>query len=489
MKDILTEIVEKRQDDIKRLGVNFGIQLPEKRQRKVHPFPAKGAILEVKRASPSKGNIAPELNAGETAISYAESGAAAISCLTETNYFKGSLKDLMEVCRNLDKYASDKKCKNTPAVLRKDFLLSPEEIEVSYLAGADAVLLIARLLDEENLVAMAEKAAACKMTSLVEVRSDTDLEKLALLAKKVDKKYLACGVNSRDLADFKIDLLKPCSLLFKIRSIFNQDDSIPVIFESGIRTKEAAYFAGSLGFSGMLLGEAAAKNPLIRKDLVKSFESARPTKNADFWLSLSREKKSAPLIKICGLTNAEDVSLAEKSGADFLGFIFASGYERNVCDKKIAEIIPALKNVKAKKIAVITEINSKEAECAIKYVENGILDCLQFHNIPYKAIPEKLLNLPHYFAVSDREKDINSAVEELFLKGEARILQDCRSHNYDENQKLWIAGGLSPENVYEIVKKFQPELIDLSSGIESEVCKKDSEKVKKLFLEIEKARN
>ena len=120
MTDILTTIVEKRKADIKRLGVTFGFDIPEVRQRPVHPFlKQKGVILEVKRASPSKGDIAPDLNAAETARSYAKAGAAAISCLTETNYFKGTLDDLMAVCEAVP----------DTAVLRKDFLLTAEEVE------------------------------------------------------------------------------------------------------------------------------------------------------------------------------------------------------------------------------------------------------------------------------------------------------------------------------------------------------------------------
>ena len=92
MADILTTIVEKRKADIERLGVTFGFTIPEERSRPVHSFlTEKGVILEVKRASPSKGDIAPELESGATARSYAEAGARAISCLTETNYFKGTL--------------------------------------------------------------------------------------------------------------------------------------------------------------------------------------------------------------------------------------------------------------------------------------------------------------------------------------------------------------------------------------------------------------
>ena len=478
MADILTTIVERRTEDMKRLGLTFGIDIPEKRQRPVHPFLSeKGVILEVKRASPSKGDIAPDLNSAATAFSYAEAGAGAISCLTETNYFKGTLEDLMKVCAAVDKYEAESG-KTAPAVLRKDFLINSEEVEIAYRAGADAVLLIARILEESVIIDMAKKAAGYGMTALVEVRSDDDIQKLKAVACVVDKQFIVCGVNSRDLANFKIDLLKPCALMGKIRSVLGE--GARVIFESGIRTPEAARFAGSLGFAGMLLGEAAAKSPELRSELVKSFVEAEAAKNADFWKSVV--EKHRPLVKICGLTRTEDVLCADSLGADFVGFIFAAGFGRNVCDGRFEKIIPALKNVKAKKIAVITDPESQEAAAAVEYVEQGILDCIQLHGISYEDVPDRILKLPHYFAITEKNGDMPAACEKLFQKGEPRFLQDSKSQNYDTNHKLWLAGGITPENAGELVKRFQPELIDVSGGVEDEITGiKNHEKIKRII--------
>ena len=491
MKDILTTIVEKRKDDISRLGVGFGFKIPESRQRPIHSFlTQKGVILEVKRASPSKGDIAPALDAAETARSYAQAGAAAISCLTESNFFKGNLEDLMQVCAAVDSFEKSSGSP-TPAVLRKDFLLYPDEVEISYRAGADAILLIARILDESVIVEMAKKAANLGMTCLVEVRSPADLEKLSALAEAVDKKYLVCGVNSRDLATFKIDLLKPCRLLSGIQAVLGDDAR--VVFESGIRTPQAARFAGSLGFGGMLLGEAAAKAPELRSQLVKAFVEAGPTKNAEFWNTVTRHAElvsASPsdeipkqvrndiqgqndiqvrkniMVKICGLTRAEDVTFADSLGADFVGFIFAAGFARNVCGERFEKILPALKKIKAKKVAVITDPQSPEAATAARYVEEGILDCLQLHGIAYKEVPQQLLELPHYFAITEKNGPLGEAAEKLFLMGEPRFLQDSKSQSYDTNHKLWLSGGVTPENAAELIARYQPELIDVSSGIE-----------------------
>lgn len=492
MADILTTIVDKRKADIARLGITFGFDIPEKRRRPVHPFlTEKGVILEVKRASPSKGDIAPDLDSAETAVSYAKAGARAISCLTESNYFKGTLEDLMKVCDAVDKFEefaekSKASSQTVPAVLRKDFLLSVEDVEISYRAGADAILLIARILETSVIVEMAKAAAEFGMSCLVEVRSDADIEKLAAVAAAAEAKYIVCGVNSRDLATFKINLLKPCALLGKIRSVLGENAR--VVFESGIRTPEAAGFAGSLGFTGMLLGEAAAKNPELRSELVKNFVESKACKNADFWNSISlTHNKVRPLIKICGLTRTEDVLYADSLGADFIGFIFAEGFSRNVCGERIKAILPSLKNVRAKKIAVITDPDSKEAKSAADYVEKGILDCLQLHGISYKDVPERFLKLPHYFAITEKSGSLKEAAEKLFLMGEPRFLQDSKMQNYDTNHKLWLAGGVTSENAAELVARFQPELIDISSGIEDadKIGIKNHKKIEVLFTSLQ----
>ena len=105
-EDILQKIVRKRSEDIERLGLNFGIEIPASRRRgHVEFLGTPGAILEVKRASPSKGDIAPDLNPVGLATTYAEAHAQAISVLTEMNYFKGSLRDLIAVADAMEERA------------------------------------------------------------------------------------------------------------------------------------------------------------------------------------------------------------------------------------------------------------------------------------------------------------------------------------------------------------------------------------------------
>ncbi len=103
MRNILKEICDRRLQDIEKLGYSYGHEIPAERTRPVVPFlPKPGTILEVKRASPSKGDIAPDLDSAATAKSYIEAGTSAISVLTEENYFKGTLDDLKKVASLAD---------------------------------------------------------------------------------------------------------------------------------------------------------------------------------------------------------------------------------------------------------------------------------------------------------------------------------------------------------------------------------------------------
>jgi len=481
MADILTQIIEKRRADIAASGLTFGIKIPEKRVRKVHPFlKDKGVILEVKRASPSKGDISPNLDSYKTARSYAECGARAISCLTETNYFKGTLEDLMKVCRAADDFEAETGCA-APAVLRKDFLLSADEVEIAYRAGADAVLLIARILPEQTFLEMAKAVAQFGMSALVEIRSDEDVKKTAFVfsaANKLPLKNFVFGVNSRDLSNFKIDLLRPCMMMKKIKQIAGEKTRI--VFESGVTNYECASVVGSLGFSGLLLGEAAAKNPELRKGLVASFMNAGTTKNAEFWQEYAEslndfDNALNPKIKICGLTRLEDALLAEKLGASFVGFVFADAFARSVTkENRLEKLLCGLGQIKAKKIAVVVDTNSPESKQAAELVKSGVFDALQFHKIAYENVSPELLALPHYFATDNADE-----YEKLVSKGELRVLVDSKT----EKKGTWLAGGLNPQNVGNVIKENAPELIDVSGGIENENCTgiKSEEKMKEFF--------
>ena len=474
--DILSQIVECRKADIEKRGLDFGYEIPQERKRRVHPFiQEKGVVLEVKRASPSKGDIAPKLNASETALAYQEAGASAISVLTEENYFKGNLGDLLSVCQSVD-----------VAVLRKDFLVFLDEIDVAYKCGADAVLLIARILDQDVLAKMLCRCASFGITAFVELRLEEDLKKLTA-AKSLaagELPAIVCGVNSRDLKDFSIDLLKPLGFLERIKSVMGS--SCSVIFESGIRTAQAAAFAGSLGFTGLLLGEAAARDTSRAASFVKAFVSGSQTPNALAWKKIAAKtenlckaknpaalldaQKYRPLVKICGLANVEDALFAAKLGADFLGFVFCEASPRNASESVVRSVRAALRGKDLSQadnaaprdkpaseasrksarnndcgfafdatsgpfmVGVVVDTTSEQAKAALALVKEGVLDYIQLHG--ERAAKEffadkENASLPHYCAanLSGEAKSGEGGLDNiqgLLDLGEPRVLLDAK---------------------------------------------------------------
>jgi anthranilate synthase/indole-3-glycerol phosphate synthase/phosphoribosylanthranilate isomerase len=152
-------------------------------------------IAEIKRASPSKGDIAPGINASRQAMTYARAGAAAISVLTEPTWFKGTLED-MEMVRQAVGQIGDSR----PAVLRKDFIVDSYQVMEARAHGADAVLLIVACLNDLELRGLMELCRDMGMEPLVEVNSLMEMERAVAAGAAV------IGINNRDLRSFDVDL-------------------------------------------------------------------------------------------------------------------------------------------------------------------------------------------------------------------------------------------------------------------------------------------
>lgn len=152
-------------------------------------------IAEIKRASPSKGDIAPDVEAGSQARAYAEAGAAGISVLTEPTWFKGTIEDL-EAARGAVAKLGDRR----PAVLRKDFTVDAYQVVEARAHGADTVLLIVAALDDRLLAELLAAARTWGMEPLVEVNNAEEMER----ALKLKARFV--GINNRDLRDFSVDL-------------------------------------------------------------------------------------------------------------------------------------------------------------------------------------------------------------------------------------------------------------------------------------------
>lgn len=152
-------------------------------------------IAEIKRASPSRGDIAPGLDAAAQAHRYARGGAAAISVLTEPTWFKGTLADMAAVRAAVDHLGSER-----PAILRKDFIIDEYQLLEARIHGADAVLLIVAALDDARLAALYRAGRTLGMHALVEVNNADEMERAARLGAPL------IGINNRDLRSFRVDL-------------------------------------------------------------------------------------------------------------------------------------------------------------------------------------------------------------------------------------------------------------------------------------------
>lgn len=190
-------------------------------------------VAEVKRMSPSAGDIAPRSDPREQARAYAEGGASAVSVLTEPRRFGGSLDDLRAVREVIDL-----------PLLRKDFLVAPVEVLEARAAGADAVLAITAALGDDELDGLLSTASDLGMDVLVEAHGDDDLERALARNPRV------IGVNARDLESLDVDL---DAALDRIRRI---PPGRIVVLESGVSTRAHVKAALDAGASAILVGEA-----------------------------------------------------------------------------------------------------------------------------------------------------------------------------------------------------------------------------------------
>ncbi|MBN1909127.1 MAG: indole-3-glycerol phosphate synthase TrpC [Pirellulales bacterium] len=197
-------------------------------------------IAEVKKASPSKGVIRENFDPAVIARTYEQHGATCLSVLTDESYFQGSLAAMCQVRRTV----------GLP-VLRKDFILDPYQVVQARAAGADAVLLIAECLDDEQLRTLHDAVVELGMTPLVELYEPENV------ARVVDVGAKLIGVNNRDLRTFETDLEHTIRLRERIPS-----DRL-VVGESGIRTRSDAQRLESAGVAAMLVGESLMAQPDI----------------------------------------------------------------------------------------------------------------------------------------------------------------------------------------------------------------------------------
>ncbi len=205
-------------------------------------------IAEVKKASPSKGVIREDFDPEAIARAYKEGGAAALSCLTDVEYFQGSLDYLPRV-----------HAVSGLPVLCKDFIVHPAQLYEACAHGADAVLLIARMLLKEELAELYARAVDLRLTVLLEVHDEADLEKALPLSPHL------LGVNNRDLDTFVVDLETTLRLRQRI------PPAIPLVAESGIESPAQLRELAAHGVAAVLVGEHLMR----QRDIAQALRTLR----------------------------------------------------------------------------------------------------------------------------------------------------------------------------------------------------------------------
>ena len=419
-------------------------------------------ICEVKKASPSKGIIAEHFPYLHIAKEYEMAGAAAISVLTEPDFFKGDKKYLQEIASTV----------KIP-VLRKDFIIDEYQIYQAKVWGASAILLICACLDVPTLTKFRELADSLGLSSLVEAHDEKEVQ------MAIDCGARIIGVNNRNLKDFTVDVqnsVRLCNLV--------QDDVI-FVSESGLETPEDIQVLRDNNIGVALMGETFMRSPNKVEKLAYLYGPTYYT----------------PKVKMCGISNVETIPAIVDAKPDYMGLVFAPS-KRQVTVDQAKILVEELHRGYAKKYGSDTEHDKTDTIKTVgvfvnETVDNLVtianeanLDAVQLHGDEDETFIQSLkerTNVEVWKAVqirsvADVEKWIDSSANMLLFdayhkdeRGGTGEVFDWSSLDAFE-RPFMLAGGIDSTNVARAIRTVRPYGIDISSGIETNGVK-DDEKI------------
>ena len=429
-------------------------------------------ICEVKKASPSKGIIAEHFPYLDIAKEYEVAGAAAISVLTEPDFFKGDKKYLQEIASTV----------KIP-VLRKDFIIDEYQIYQAKVWGASAILLICACLDVPTLTKFRELADSLGLSSLVEAHDEHEVQ------MAIDCGARIIGVNNRNLKDFTVDVQNSV----RLRNLV--EDDVIFVSESGLETPADIQVLRDNNIGVALMGETFMRSPNKVEKLAYLYGPTYYT----------------PKIKMCGISKVETIPAIVDAKPDYMGLVFAPS-KRQVTVEQAKTLVEELHkqyavryNSEAEQTEPVTILDTASSETIktvgvfvnetvenlLKIAEEVKLDVIQLHgdeDESFIQILKEQSNVEVWKAVqvrsaADAEKWIDSSADMLLFdayhkdeRGGTGEVFDWSS--LDEFERpFMLAGGIDSTNVARAIRTVRPYGIDISSGIETKGVK-DNEKMK-----------
>jgi anthranilate phosphoribosyltransferase len=376
----------------------------------------KSLILEIKNASPTEGRIVNEDRDIEIIVKmYEEGGASAISVVTEPNYFSGSFELLTQVSSA-----------TSLPILCKDFITQKQHVVRARNAGADAILLIAKLLSASQIQELSQVAKDYGMDVLCEVHDEEELNTAIEAGAKI------IGVNNRDLNTFIVDLNTTNKLAAQI-----PEDCL-LISESGIRSaKDVRSMPENV--DGLLIGTQMLKSNFLDLKI--------------------KELMNEPLVKICGVRSFDEALHCEQTGVDMIGLNFVESSHRCISKSEAEKI----SDLKVYKVGVFQD---QELDFVNRIAESMSLDMIQLSGNEDQAYIDVCIR-PVIKTVFEGNSDYSC--EYLILDGSnPGSGSEVESTVVAPNKDFLIAGGLTPENVASKVTCFNSIGADCASGVETD---------------------
>jgi indole-3-glycerol phosphate synthase/phosphoribosylanthranilate isomerase len=388
---------------------------------------------------------------------YRRGGAAAISVVTEPDFFGGDLAWLPEV----------KRISGLP-VLMKDFVVDEVQLDLALSLGADAVLLIVAALSDAELIRLNAAGRARGLAVLVEAHDEEEVRRALAAGAQI------VGLNARDLATFRVDLERVVAL----GRLLPPD--VVRVAESGIHAPADVERLAEAGFDAFLVGES----------LLRSGDPARALR--------ALKGEGTTEVKVCGVTREEDLVAAEDLGADWIGLNLSPRSPRRVSRARARALAEASRFAKGV-VAVVAGNPVREAEEIVAEVRP---DALQWHD-DVTSRTGLDVPVPVWQAVKVGKDPLEEAAswpaEVLLLDAAHGSLAGGTGETWDwrlvshfpATRRVFVAGGLSPANVAGAITACTPAGVDVASGVESATGIKDPTRLAAFFAAVrgEKGKN